>query len=156
MSNGNAVILPEGTGSFVHQVTQYGMLYPNGMVGWHEVQIKGRAYLIEKLVQTDTTGGVMLGQDWQLELTRRANDAGLNPYDYSNMHRVVTRQVVVSITETEVATPPRPWPAPDPGQRPAPVKGSEPVDDDAEDEGAKPGENPWAKVKNPPLASPFE
>jgi hypothetical protein len=146
MTGANTIELHNGTDSRVISVTQYGMQYPNGLVQWDALNIKGREYAISDLLTSKA-----LGYDWQQELTRRAETAGMNPYDYSNLHRIVERQVMVGVTEAQTARSPRPWPAPDPGKRPAPVKANpeDPADELLEgldDDGPKPKpeHNPWA------------
>jgi len=142
----NAITLPDDTGAHVAQETQYGMVLPDGSIEWNVLSVQGREYAIKDLVEK-RQGQANIHREWPAELKRRAKLANLNPYDYSNQHRIITRTVMVAVTEAQTHSTPRPWAAPDPGQRPAEVKDAEP---------AVPEENPWSRVKNPPLADPFE
>jgi len=121
--SGNSINLPEDTGASVVQETQYGMMLPDGTVQWNTVSIRGREYAIKELADR---GEGVLGRDWRDVLAHRAKQANVNPYDYSNMHKIITRQVMLAVTATQDARVLRPWPAPDPGQRPQPVEEVDP------------------------------
>lgn len=112
----NVIKLPESTNASTSTDTQYGMCYPDGTVQWNKVEMRGREYAIKDVIHKASTG-----YDWSKELERRAKAANLNPYDYSNQHRIVTRTVILAVTEVANHTTLRPWPAPDPGQRPQPI-----------------------------------
>lgn len=134
----SSIPVPDETTPSVHNVTQYGMVMPDGSVTWEAVTVRGSRYPIKALVKGRSSDEWMR-RDWSDHLIRKAKEANVNPYDYSNQHKIVQRQVILAVTDTKDADTLRPWPAPDPGQRPLPV-----------------GEAKPDTVPLPPLNAPWE
>jgi anti-sigma regulatory factor (Ser/Thr protein kinase) len=106
------VAIPDALTASVQQCIQYGMKFPNGNVEWNTVQTNRGTLSVERIA--DGTGTSRSA--WSDHLTLVAKEAKANAYDYSNGHKIITRTVVVAVTEAADHSDLRPWDVLDPGK----------------------------------------